>query len=184
MNCASLDTVANLLEKSVFTWNDLVSAAKSSKEFIPNHFLQIFSFLKIFRIGQTFTSYERRYCPNWLKWTVPLRKGWKFLREKCLYLKRSGIGCKKFQRVQFEPFLINFKFFADIYYRSNIYFLWANLLSKLAQMTCASLERVINFLDKSVFTWDDLVSRSKSSKECTLNYFWQIFSFFRIFLRI
>ena len=75
-NCASSKRVTNFSEKSVFTWNDLVSAAKSSKECTPNYFSQMFSFFRIFIIGQTFTSDERTYCQNWLKWTVPLWKGW------------------------------------------------------------------------------------------------------------
>ena len=38
-----------------------------------------------------------------------LGKGDQFVREKCLYLKRSGTGCKKFQKVHPEPFLTNFQ---------------------------------------------------------------------------
>ena len=32
------------------------------------------------------------------------------LRDKCLYLERSSIGCKMFQRVNPEPFLEGFQF--------------------------------------------------------------------------
>ena len=68
------------------------------------------------------------------------RKGNQFLREKCLYMKRSGIGCKKFQRVHTEPFLTSFQCFEEFQYRSNFYFLWPNLPSKLAKMNCAPLK--------------------------------------------
>ena len=36
-----------------------------------------------------------------------------FLREKCFYLERSGIGCKKYQRVYPEQFLTNFQFLEE-----------------------------------------------------------------------
>ena len=75
-NCASLERVTNFLEKSVFTWNDLVSAVKSSKECTPNYFSQLSSFFRIFIIAQTFTSDECIYGQNWLKWTMSLWKGW------------------------------------------------------------------------------------------------------------
>ena len=50
-------------------------------------------------------------------------KGDQFPREKCLYLKKSGISCKNFQRVHPQPFLANFQFFEEIYYRSTFYLL-------------------------------------------------------------
>ena len=40
--------VSSFLEKTVFTWSDVVSAAKCSKERTPNHFSQIFSFFDSF----------------------------------------------------------------------------------------------------------------------------------------
>ena len=76
INCVSPDRVKNVLEGSFFTWNDLVLAAKSSKEGTPNHFWQMLSFLRHFSIGQSFTSYGRPFYPNWFKQTVPLLKGW------------------------------------------------------------------------------------------------------------
>ena len=36
-----------------------------------------------------------------------------FLRENFIYLKWSGIGCKKFQRVHHEQFVINFQFLEE-----------------------------------------------------------------------
>ena len=52
----------------------------------------------------------------------------------------------------------------------------------MAQMNYASSSgRMNTFLEKSVFTWNDLASAVKRSKECTLNHFWQIFSFFEDF---
>ena len=45
--------------ESVFTWNDLVSAAKSSKGCTPKYFCQILSFTMNLGVGQTFTSYYR-----------------------------------------------------------------------------------------------------------------------------
>ena len=71
MNCASSERATNFLEKTFLTLNDLVSAANSSKECIPNHFLTNFKFLSNFSIGQTFTSYDQLCFPNLLKWTVP-----------------------------------------------------------------------------------------------------------------
>ena len=105
-------------------------------------------------------------------------------REKCLYLKRSGMGCKKFQRVHSEQVLTNFQVFEEFYYKCNFYLWWANLLSKLAQMNCASLERMLDFLEKNVVTWNDLLSAVKSCNECTPNHFWQVFNFLRVILRI
>ena len=58
MDPASSERVMNLLEKSVFTWNDPVSPAKSSKKSTLNHFWQIFSFSRSFSTGETFTSYD------------------------------------------------------------------------------------------------------------------------------
>ena len=55
MNFASSERVKNFLDKSAFTWND---------------FWQMFSFLRNFSIGQTFTSYDQTYCLNWVKWTA------------------------------------------------------------------------------------------------------------------
>ena len=102
----------NLLEKGVFTWNDLVSPAKSSIKSTLNHFWKIFSFSRNVSTGETFTSYD-----------------W----------------------ITFE----------------------------MAQLDYASSsERMNTFLEKSVFTWNDLASAVKRSKECFLNHFWQIFSFF------
>ena len=50
MNCAPWERVTNFLEKSVFTWKDMVSAAKSSKECTPNHFLTNFQIFEEFLI--------------------------------------------------------------------------------------------------------------------------------------
>ena len=52
------------------------------------------------------------------------------------------------------------------------------LQSKLVQMNCVSSERVTNILEENLFTWNDVVLAAKSYKVCTLNHFWQIFSFF------
>ena len=38
-------------------------------------------------------------------------------------------------------------------------------------------EKVTNFLEKIVFTWNDPISGAKSYKECTQNHFWKIFGF-------
>ena len=65
----------------------------------------ISKFLVNLKIGQTFTSYDRTYCPNWLKWTVFPLKEWWLLRGKYICLKRSVISCKRFQRVHHEQFL-------------------------------------------------------------------------------
>lgn len=48
-------------------------------------------------------------------------------------------------------------------------------------MYCASSKRVTNFSEKNVFNWNDLVMAAKSFNECTLNHFWQIFSFLKNF---
>ena len=44
-----------------------------------------------------------------------LGKDDQILREKCLYLERSGIGCKEFQRGHPKPFLKKFHLFEDIF---------------------------------------------------------------------
>ena len=76
MDCASSERVTNVSKESFFTWNHLILAARSSKDCTPNHFWQIFGFVRNFNVGQTFTSYDRPFYPNWFIWTVPLQKGW------------------------------------------------------------------------------------------------------------
>ena len=77
MDCASSERVTIVSKESFFfTWNHLILAAKSSKDCTPNHFGQIFGFVRNFNIGQTFTSYDRLFYPNWFLLTVPLQKGW------------------------------------------------------------------------------------------------------------
>ena len=49
------------------------------------------------------------------------------------------------------------------------------------RLKCASSERMIDFLDRSFLTWNDVVSSAKSSKECTPDHFWQFFFFFFFF---
>ena len=49
-----------------------------------------------------------------------LWKGDKYLRGKFPCLKRSSIGCKKFQRVHPEAFLTNFKFFWSIIVQAKL----------------------------------------------------------------
>ena len=75
MNCTFFGMVSNVLEESFFTWNDLVLASKSPKEFAPSLFWQILSFLRNFSRGQTFTFYDWPLCSNWFKWTALLVKG-------------------------------------------------------------------------------------------------------------
>ena len=115
MNCPSSGGVTDVLGESCFTLNNLVFAAKSSKECTPNLFWQNLSLLRNFSIGQTFTSYDRPFYLNWLK--------------------------KK----------------------------------------CTSCDRVTNIVLQNFDTWNDLVLVWKSSKECTPNHFWQLFSFLRDF---
>lgn len=57
---ASSERMTNLLDKSFFTWNSLVSVPKISKEYTSKHFGQISSFLKNFSMGKTFISYDWR----------------------------------------------------------------------------------------------------------------------------
>ena len=61
MNSASSERVTNVSEESFFTWNDLVLAAKSSKDCTLNHFWQIFGLLRNFSIVQTFTCFNRHW---------------------------------------------------------------------------------------------------------------------------
>ena len=77
--------------------------------------------------------------------------------------------------------LIKFTFFHLVYYRPNFYFYWPTHPSELTQMNCISSAIMIKSLEISVFTWNNLVLSVKSSKECTPNYFRQIFSFFEQF---
>ena len=100
--------VTNFLGKSAFTLNYLESAAKGFAEFNPNHW-QTFSFLVNFqfflrilvRAKLLLFMVERsvRTGSNELSF---LWKDDQLLRGKRLYLKTSGIGCKKFQRVHPE----------------------------------------------------------------------------------
>ena len=76
MKCAWSGKVSNFVEKCACTWNKLLSVARISKKCTPNHFWQIFSFLRNFSIGETFTSYDQTYCLNWLKLTLIPFKGW------------------------------------------------------------------------------------------------------------
>ena len=80
------------------------------------------------------TDPSLRICSNEL---CLLWNGDQFLIERFLYLKRSSIGWKNFQRVQPEVFLGNFQFFDKFQYRANFYLLWPTLLSEFAQMNCA-----------------------------------------------
>ena len=105
-----------------------------------------------------------------------LCKGERVLRDKCLYLERSGIGCKKFQRVHPELFLV--PFFYSVYYRPKFYFYWPTLLSESAHMNCASSARVTEFLEISVFTWNNQLLAAKTSEECTPEPFFTSFYFF------
>ena len=113
MNCTSCERVANIVQRSLFTWNYLALAAKSSKESSPNLFWQNLSVLRNFSIGQTsfFTTHpsfqigSNELCLLW--------KGDKYCRENVLYLKGSSIGWRKFQKVQLKPFLTNFQLFEE-----------------------------------------------------------------------
>ena len=51
MNCASFKKVTNVVEQNFFTWNDLVLAAKSSKESTLHLFWQILRFLRNISTG-------------------------------------------------------------------------------------------------------------------------------------
>ena len=59
MNWASSERVTNFLGKSVFTWNDVISAAKSFKECTVNHFLTNFQCFEQFQ-------YWLNFCFSWL----------------------------------------------------------------------------------------------------------------------
>ena len=73
-----------------------------------------------------------------------LWKGDQFLKYKFLYFKKYGTGYRMLQIVHPEPLLTNLQFLDEFQYRSNLTFLWPNLLFKLAQINCASFERVRN----------------------------------------
>ena len=76
MTSTSSERVTSLSNKSVLTWNDVVSAAKSCKESILSYFLTNFQCFELFSIGQTFTSDDQLYWSNCLKWIVTPLKGW------------------------------------------------------------------------------------------------------------
>ena len=107
-----------------------------------------------------------------------LWKGDQFFREKNPYLKRCDISCKKFQRVHREPFFDKFSVFRAVLVLAKLLLLMTVLLSEFLKMNCASFERVTNFLEKSFFTRNDLVSAAKGSKHCTPNHFFEKFSVF------
>ena len=98
MNCAFFGMVSNVLEESFFTWNDLVLASKSPKEFTPSLFWQILSFLRNLaevKLLLFMTGPYIRIGSNKLRF---LWKGNLYRIAKLLYLKQCSIG-KNFESV-------------------------------------------------------------------------------------
>ena len=127
-------------------------------------------------IGHSFTSTGRTFFRNRFIWSVLPREYDRPFRDQCFYLEQSSIGCKKFQIVPPKLFWQVSRVFYLVYYRPNFYSL--TLPSKLIDMSCAYSLRVTESLEISGFIWNDLILAAKSYKECTLNDFWQVFSFF------
>ena len=61
MNYVSSAIVTIFLEKSVFTWNQLIPNVKSSKDCTPNHFWKVSSFMTHFTKSQTLTTNVRLF---------------------------------------------------------------------------------------------------------------------------
>ena len=122
MNCAFSRKIISFVEKTLFTLNDLVSAAKYPKKehhtvfekfSVPWFILQKSKlFLLVADYSLRIHSYELRL----------LYKSGPFLRENYLYLEQSAIGRKKFQKVQPEPFLKTIQFHDSFYFRRIFYF--------------------------------------------------------------
>ena len=112
MNCASWARVTESLEINVFIWNNAVLAATSSKDCTQKHFWQVFSFylLSLLDVKLLLLQVETSVRIDSYKLCL-LCKTDQILRDKCLSLKRPGIGCKKFQRLHPEPFLTSVLFF-------------------------------------------------------------------------
>ena len=128
MDWASYERVSNIVEETFFIWNEVVLTVEGSRKWTSIHFWQIFCFLRSFSLGGTFTSYADPSVwigSNELCW---LWKGDQYRRGKFLYLKRSSIVYKRFQRVHVKSLLRNFQLFEEFQYRSNFYFLWPTRL--------------------------------------------------------
>ena len=77
-----------------------------------------------------------------------------------------------------EPFLTSFHFVYSFYYRPNSYFYWPTLLSKSTHINCvSSAKNLTESLGINFFIWNGLLLAANSSKECTPNHFWIVFSF-------
>ena len=59
-------------------------------------------------------------------------------RDKCLYLEKSGIDWKKFQKLHPEPFLTNFQTFYSFCHRSNFSLYLSNPRTELTHKSCSS----------------------------------------------
>ena len=103
--------VRNLLEKGFSSWNHLVLAVESCKECTSNNFWQIFSFWGVLVYGKPLLLMIDASVQIGSKELCLLWKCKIYLRGKIVYVKRTRIGCIKFQRRHPEPFLTNFWFF-------------------------------------------------------------------------
>ena len=100
MNCTFSGRVSNVLEESFFTWNDLVLASKSPKEFAPSLFFYKFwafwGILAEVKLLLFMTGPYVRIGSNELRF---LSKGNLYRIAELLYLKQCSIGCKNFESV-------------------------------------------------------------------------------------
>ena len=71
-----------------------------------------------------------------------------------------------------------FNFVYSVYYRENFYFYWLTLHFEMTYTNCAYSDGVTKSFEIKPLIQNDLALAAKGSKECTLTYFWQVFSSF------
>ena len=138
-----------------------------------------FFFFTQFTIGQTFIG--RPLCPNQSIYvssatvTTSLEISLFTCNDLVLAAKRSK-ECPKL-------LLKSVKIFKTVFYSPNFY--WPTLLSESYHMNCVFSPKITAALEILVFICNGLVFASESSKNCTLNHFWQVSTlFYSVYYRL
>ena len=88
------------------------------------------------------------------------------------------LAARSFEKYTPNHFLTSFHFVYSFYYRPNSYFYWPTPLSKSTHINCvSSAKNLTESLGINFFIWNGLLLAANSSKECTPNHFWIVFSF-------
>ena len=147
------------MEINIFTRNDLVLAAKSSRKCNPNHVWQVFIFLTILLGTKLLLLLVNSFVPiNSYELCLLFRSDW-VLRGKRLYLEQSGIVCKILQRVHPETFFSSFWQTKDFLRGKRLYL-------ERSGIVCKILQRVhpetffSSFWQTKDFYWPTLLSES------------------------